>query len=88
MPKPKPKNKIKPEAATSTHLRPIVRETLAESPRKLTLEALHGIIRKGDPGVSLKDVRDALLWNQSKGFVDYIHNRDFETDEWFLIQKK
>lgn len=78
----------KNEQDTASHLRPVVRETLGASKRKLTLEALHGIIRRGDPGVSLADVKAALLWNQSKGFVDYEHNRDFETDEWYLIQKK
>ena len=79
------------QAATrdwSLPLRPVIRETMQLKPdTKWSAKSLHGLIKADYSDASETDVRNALLWNQSKGFVDYTFNAQFERDEWFLTAR-
>jgi hypothetical protein len=33
---------------------------------------------------TVNELRNALEWNQSRGFIDYRHNTDEDRVEWFL----
>jgi len=69
-------------------LRPVIRETMQLKPdTQWTAKSLHGLIKADYSDATEVDVRNALLWNQSKGFVDYTFNAQFERDEWFLTER-
>lgn len=73
---------------TNTILRPVIRETMQLAPgRKFTAKMLHAQIRSEYPDVSEGDVTTALRWNQSKGYVDFTFNAEFERDEWHLTER-
>lgn len=70
-------------------LRAKVREVLQMAPTRrfseqMLLDGINALI--ADPA-GLEEMREALLWNQGKGYVDYHHNGDFERDEWFLTER-
>ncbi len=72
----------------SVPLRPVIRETMQLKPAvKWTAKSLHGLIKSEYSDATEADVRNALLWNQSKGFVDYVFNTQYERDEWFLTER-
>lgn len=72
----------------SIPLRPVIRETMQMKPEtKWTAKSLLGLIRAEYSDAVEADVRNALLWNQKKGFVDYEHNAEFDRDEWFLTER-
>lgn len=72
----------------SVPLRPVIRETMQMSPdKKWSEKSLHNLIREEYSHASIADVRNALLWNQLKGFVDYHFNAQFERDDWFLTER-
>jgi hypothetical protein len=61
---------------------------LARDPNRVwTVRALHAQIRAEFPTARDYDVEKALKWNQSRGFVDYQYNAEFETDEWSLTDR-
>lgn len=61
---------------------------LAKDPKRVwTVRALFAQIRAEFPAAKPDDVEKALKWNQSKGFVDYRFNSEFETDEWSLTPR-
>lgn len=72
----------------SIPLRPVIRETMQMSPgKKWSEKSLLGLIKEEYSHASEADVRNALLWNQRKGFVDYEFNAQFERDDWFLTER-
>lgn len=73
---------------TNTILRPVIRETMQLAPgRKFTVKALRAQIRSEYPEVTEEEVTTALRWNQSKGYVDFTFNAEFERDEWYLTER-
>lgn len=72
----------------SVPLRPVIRETMQLKPAvKWTAKSLLGLIKAEYSDATEADVRNALLWNQQKGFVDYHFNAQYERDEWFLTER-
>jgi hypothetical protein len=69
----------------SITLRPIVRETMQLAPaRKWTVKALHAQIRAEYPQSTEQNVNAAMLWNQSRGHVDYEVNDETGQELWAL----
>jgi hypothetical protein len=70
-------------------LRPVIRETMQMQPtRTWTVASMHGVLRATDhPDATVADVNAAMLWNQSKGFIDFVYNAEFERDEWHLTNR-
>ena len=72
----------------SVPLRPVIRETMQLKPAiKWTAKSLLGLIKAEYSDAQEADVRNALLWNQHKGFIDYQWNAQFERDEWYLTER-
>lgn len=73
----------------SVPLRPVIRETMQIKPdlKAWTAKSLFGLIKSEYSDATEADVRNALLYNQEKGFVDYKFNREYERDEWFLTER-
>lgn len=81
----KAKKQTQPPIDNSLPLRRVIRETLQMAPaRRWTVTALFAQIRIQFDFAAEADVKAALLWNQSKGYVNYEVNQEFERDEWFL----
>jgi hypothetical protein len=80
-----------PVVRDATHmplLRGKVREVLRMAPtRRFHEELLHQSVDALGMEATIEELREALLWNQSKGYVDYTHNGDFGRDEWFLTPR-
>lgn len=71
----------------SITLRPVVRETMQLAPkRKWTIKALHAQLRAEFPQSTDANVQAALLWNQSKGFVDYTVDDESGVELWHLTK--
>lgn len=72
----------------SITLRPVVRETMQLAPeRKWTVKALHAQIRAEYPQSTESNVQAAMLWNQSRGFVNYEVNDETGQELWTLTPK-
>lgn len=72
----------------SIPLRPVIRETMQLKPATpWTAKSLLGLIKSEYSDATEADVRNALLWNQEKGFIDYKYNAQFERDEWHLTER-
>lgn len=69
-------------------LRPVIRETMRAAPkRKWTPESLLSTLRPIEPDATLADIKAALMWNHSKGFVDFTHNAELDSDTWTLTPR-
>lgn len=78
-------------ARDETHmpmLRQTVREVLRMAPtRRFHERMLETSVAALGMEATIEELREALLWNQGKGYVDYTHNGDFGRDEWFLTAR-
>lgn len=71
----------------SITLRRVVRETMQLAPtRKWTVKALHAQLRAEFHADELT-VGAALMWNQSRGFTDYIIDDESSQELWHLTEK-
>ena len=69
-------------------IRPVIRETMQLAPaRRWTVKALRAQLLAEHPDITEADVTTALLWNQSKGYVDYTYDSERETDYWQLTER-
>lgn len=70
-------------------LRRLVREALdLASPQKLTSDLIEDAVEsRGTGDVSQDEIREAMEWNQSKGFITYEYNEDLEVDLWSLTDR-
>lgn len=71
-----------------TALRPAIRDAMRAAPgRRFTLPSLAAALRHQFPDTKDREVKDALLWNLGKGFVDFIHDAEMEHDLYFLTER-
>jgi hypothetical protein len=70
-------------------LRRLVREALdLASPQKLTSNLIEDAVESlGTGDVAAADIREAMEWNQRKGYITYEHNEDLEVDLWSLTDR-
>lgn len=88
MRRPKTPPPIVRDATHAPLLRQSVRDVLRMAPtRRFHESLLHTSVLALGMEATLEELREALLWNSSKGFVDYTHNGDFARDEWFLTPR-
>lgn len=81
---------IKPDTSTeaSKALRPLIREIMRAAPeRKFSSAALLMQIKLIIPDTTAEAAAAALLWNQSRGHVDYQHDGERELDLWHLTTR-
>jgi hypothetical protein len=73
----------------SITLRRTVRETMQAAPaRKWTVKALHAFLRgSGFPEITETDVNAAVMWNQSRGHMNYKADDETGQEEWTLTDK-
>ncbi len=66
-----------------------LREVLALRPSRKFTEPmlLEGVTALMPERVSVDELRAAIEWNHSRGFIEFAHNEDLERDEWFLTGK-
>ncbi len=72
----------------SVTLRPVVRELMAAAPKMpFTVASLYRQLKPLYPAIGEGDVRAALLWNQSKGYVDFEHDAELEVDIYRITKR-
>lgn len=71
-------------------LRKYVREAIAAAPAKricsepMIMAALNLLVPFE---VTKEDTREAIEWNQERGFIDYRFDTDMDVDSWFLTER-
>ena len=73
-----------------TLLKKGVRDVLAAvPPKRICTEAMivAGLNQLVPFEVSQADARDAMEWNQERGFIDYRYDTEREADSWFLTER-
>ena len=69
-------------------LRPVIRATMRAAPKQpWTPESLLSTLSGPYPTATLADIKAALMWNHSKGFVDFTHNAELEADAWKITPR-
>jgi hypothetical protein len=69
-------------------LRPVIRQAMQEAPKMpFTAASLHRQLAPHYPAIGEDDVVAALLWNQSKGYVDFEHNAELEVDVYRITKR-
>jgi hypothetical protein len=87
-PTPKPAPAPVRDATHKPLLRQTIRQVLARAvERKFTDAMLLTSVQMVGVESTEEELREALLWNQSSGYVDYRYNRDAERDEWYLTER-
>ena len=66
-----------------------VREVLAMAPtRRFTEQMIFDAVERLVPEtLTVGELKKAMLWNQTRGFIDFVVNPRLEREEWSLTDK-
>lgn len=77
------------ETPTPPILRRVVRESMQRSPKRpWTIKAMHDLLRGTDyPDATEAQTKEVILWNQSKGFMDFTVDNETGVETWTLTPR-